>query len=161
MQNITELIAKPATQRPEAQAPLTQQERDVIGYFFFRLRLINPMFYEQIAPDEATERLVKREHAAMLRKLTREQVDTGLGGYKRLIAEGHPEYRFASLAQIIGVLERGGYAPDEINTGRAGIYKTAPRPALEDQTAKERRRRDGVRQCASILSMFDEDTASD
>ncbi len=161
MKNVTELLTTPVTERAQAQAPLTPQERDVIGYFFFRLRLINPMFYEQIAPDETTERLVKREHAAMLRKFTREQIAQGLDGYKRLVADEHPEYRFASLAKIIGVVERGGYAADETNSGRAGIYKTFERPALEDKTTKERRRKDGIKHCASILSMFDEGEASD
>src|SRR5690554_1334906 len=90
MKNIAQIISNPTARPADTQAPLTQPERDAIGYFFFRLRLFSPMFYEQIAPDEKTERLVKREYAAMLRVLSREQIDAGLRGYKRLVAEGHP-----------------------------------------------------------------------
>lgn len=163
MQSVTDVIlASDRGVQPAGPMPLTERERDSVAYFFSRLRLIEPMFFDQVAPDEDTERLVKREFSNMLRGFTREQIDLGLAGLKRAMADRHPDFKFLTLPKIIGLLECRGRLPvADGEWARAGIYHEArPERLLDDKGAKERRREVGRRECAKLLAMFDDEEAA-
>lgn len=116
MKKINEIVPGQPSRTP---LQLSEQERDSVAYFFVKLKLIDPRFYDEIMPDETTERLVKREHAAMICKHTREKIDKAFEGLKLLMGENHPDYKRLTISKVVGLLTNGG-SPD---AAPAGIYK--------------------------------------
>lgn len=162
MQSVTDVIlASEQGGQPVGPAPLSEQERDVVGYFFSRLRLIDPLFFDQVAPDVETERLVKREFANMLRRFSRAQVDAGLAGLKRAMSMRLADFRFLTVPKIIGLVECGGKLPaGDGDFARAGIYREFRRERLlEDEEAKAERLAAGRRGCADLLTILDDGAA--
>jgi hypothetical protein len=124
MKSITEIISNPE-RRQSAPAPLTDQERDSVAYFFLRLKLIDPKWYDEIMPDKKTEDLVKREHMNMIRAFSRQKIDFGMGELKKIIGNNHPDYRRLTISKVAMFIGNGG-SPDP---PAAGMYKIAP-PAI-------------------------------
>lgn len=149
MRHVSELIERERADKP---APLTEQERDSVAYFFFRLKLIDPRFFDEIMPDAETERMVKREHSNMLRGYSREKIDRGIGVLKQLLGSNHPDFRRLTVAKIIGLIANGG-SPD---CAPAGIYKIHQRPALPDKTQVEKSRAAGEAVMSDLLGMFED-----
>lgn len=142
-------------------APLNDQERDSVAYFFAKFAVVDFASFKQLMPDVSAERAVKREYANMLRGFSREQIDLGFAGLKRAQALGCRDFRFPKVAQIIGLVRSGGRLPDESGRwARAGIYRESrPERLIESAADKQRRREVGVRECEKLLSMFDEGVA--
>jgi hypothetical protein len=158
MQDVTTLLAKPPTQhqrRPMSSAELTEEQRNAVGYFFARLRLVNATQYDALMPDEKTEQITKREYAAHLIGFTQEQIDRGLAGLHEMRQMGHPDYRFLDINQAIGLIAHGGVT--EGNPAR--IHKPFAPLQLPDKTAQERSKAAGARTLDSLKSLFPEETA--
>lgn len=119
MKKITEIVPGQPSREP---LQLSDQERDSVAYFFVKLKLIDPRFYDEILPDETTERFVKREHAGLIGKHSRDKIDKAFEGLKLLMGENHPDYKRLTISKVIGLLTNGG-SPD---AAPAGIYKLSP-----------------------------------
>jgi hypothetical protein len=150
MKNVSEIINRQSHQA--APTPLSEVERDSVAYFFFRLKLIDPKFYDEIMPDETTERLVKREHANMIRTYSREKIDKGMKGLKHLLGTNHPDFKRLTISKIVGLISNGG-SPD---CAPAGIYKYSGLPALPDKSVVEKSRAAGAEALPRLLGMFEE-----
>lgn len=125
MKSVSEIIQAASEPPKNRVAPLTEVERDSIAYFFFRLKLIDPKFYDEIMPDKATEQLIKREHSNMIRGFSRKKIDFGMGELKKVIGSNHPDYRRLTVSKVAMFIANGG-SPDP---PAAGMYKIGP-PAI-------------------------------
>lgn len=152
MQLSSDVLNAQAGQRHGRPAPLSDLERDAVVYFFVRLKLIEPNFYDQIMPDESTERAVKREFANQLRSFSKERIDKGFYELKRLIGSRHPDYKYLSVPKIIGLMANGG-SPE---CAPAGIYKLHQRAALPDKTQVQKSRAAGEAVMPGLLGMFED-----
>lgn len=152
MKQINEIVVSSIERQPRKAPQLTDVERDSVAYFFFRLKLIDPRFYDEIMPDEKTEQLVKREHANMIRGFSREKIDFGMGELKKLAGSNHPDYRRLTVSKVIMLISNGG-SPD---CAPAGIYKISPPPALPDLATQAKAKAAGERVMPGIMKMFEE-----
>ena len=137
------------------QIPLADYEKDTIAYFFAKLKLTDPRFYVQAMPDEKTEQITKRDYANQLRYLTNEQIDKGFTELRRLMASNHHDYKFMTIPKAIGLCD--GSAAVIVGEGiQVGAHKEFPIALPEPKEHRSKRYQEGVRQCESILAMFDE-----
>ena len=143
-------------QKPaKPQIPLADYEKDTIAYFFAKLKLTDPRFYVQAMPDEKTEQITKRDYANQLRYLTNEQIDKGFTELRRLMASNHPDYKFMTIPKAIGLCD--GSAAVIVREGvQAGANKVLPPSLPEPKEHRSKRYQEGVRQCESILAMFED-----
>lgn len=102
--------------------PLQQHEREAIFYFFAKLKMLDPIAFDRAMPDDKQEKAVKTEFANSIRGFTKEQIDSAFGELKKQIGLGNPDFRFLSVARVVGFVANNGN-PDAV---RAGIYKIAP-----------------------------------
>ncbi len=133
------------------KAPLNDYERDLVIYFFAKLKLADPRFYLQAMPDEKTEKITKREFSEQLRKLTKEQIDNGFAQLHRLMAASDPNYRFLTIPKVIGVCN--GSSQEGV---QAGAYKRFEPLAIPDLTSIEKARKAGRIEIDGLLSMLEE-----
>lgn len=133
------------------KAPLNDFERDLVIYFFAKLKLTDPRFYLQAMPDEKTEKITKREFSESLRTLTKEKIDCGFAELHQLMATNHPDYKFLTIPKVIGVCNG---AASEGNP--AGAHKYFEPLALPDKTAQEKARAAGACELDRLMSMFKE-----
>lgn len=134
--------------RPMGADQLTLPEREAVGYFFVRLKMLDPMQFDNLMPDDKTERLIKREYAPYLRHLTRDKIDAGFAVIHDLRQQGDPEHKFLNIDKIIGVI-------CDRTTGRAGIYKVFEPLGLPDKTAEERARKAARPHLDELKGMFE------
>lgn len=148
-------------QRPAVKPvlPLADYERDVIAYFFAKLKLTDQRFYTQAMPDTKTEEITKRDYSNQLRYLTNEQIDNGFSELRRLMAANHIEYKFMTIPKAIGLCD--GTAAVLIAEGvQAGARKPFDKPALpEPLEYRSKRYEEGVKQAAALLAMLDDKPA--
>lgn len=102
--------------------PLNQTERDAVYYFFAKLKLFDPIRYDQIMPDAKSEKATKTEYANSIRGFTKLQIDFGFGELKKLVGLNDPDYKFLTVARIVGFIANGG----NCEPPRAGMYKLDP-----------------------------------
>jgi hypothetical protein len=131
------------------KAPLNDFERDLVIYFFAKLKLTDPRFYLQAMPDEKTEKITKREFSESLRTLTKEKIDCGFAELHQLMATNHPDYKFLTIPKVIGVCNG---AASEGNP--AGAHKYFEPLALPDKTAQEKARKAGACELDRLMNMF-------
>jgi hypothetical protein len=131
------------------KAPLNDFERDLVIYFFAKLKLTDPRFYLQAMPDEKTEKITKREFSESLRTLTKEKIDCGFAELHQLMATNHPDYKFLTIPKVIGVCNG---AASEGNP--AGAHKYFEPLALPDKTAQEKARKVGACELDRLMNMF-------
>ncbi len=106
----------------KAPPPLTHEEREAILYFFAKFKLLDPIAFDRAMPDERTEKATKTEFANSIRGFTKEQIDLGFAELKKLVGQNHPDYKFLSVAKLVGFVSSGG----TVDQAPAGIYKLAP-----------------------------------
>ena len=133
------------------KAPLNDFERDLVIYFFAKLKLTDPRFYLQAMPDEKTEKITKREFSESLRTLTKEKIDCGFAELHQLMATNHPDYKFLTIPKVIGVCSG---AASEGNP--AGAHKYFEPLALPDKTAQEKARKAGACELDRLMNLFAE-----
>jgi hypothetical protein len=136
--------------------PLDENERNVIAYFFAKLKLSDQRFYAQAMPDERTESITKRDYANKLRHFTKEQVDQGFEKLRKLMAANHADYRFLTIPKVIGVID--GTAEAVIQEGvQAGAYNHfKPLGLPEPMEHKQQRYKTGSERCQELLAMLDD-----
>ena len=149
MKNINELM-RPGSQvkKPMGSDELTRQEIDSVAYFFARVKMIDPMFYDLAMPDSTTEAIVKREHAVFVKDLTRDAMDIGFASLHALRQQGEPDYKYLTLDKIIGVI-------CDSSTKPAGIYKYFKPAGIEDKTKREKDREIAKQEIEKIKSILD------
>ena len=133
------------------RAPLNDFERDLVIYFFAKLKLTDPRFYLQAMPDEKTEKITKREFSEQLRGLSKEKIDCGFAQLHQLMGANDPEYRFLTIPKVIGVCS--GSAGEGV---QAGAYKLFEPLALPDLTTIEKSRKAGRNELDGLLNLFNE-----
>lgn len=133
------------------KAPLNDYERDLVIYFFAKLKLADPRFYLQAMPDEKTEKITKREFSESLRVLTKEKIDCGFAELHQLMATNHPDYKFLTIPKVVGVCN---VAAKEGNPARA--HKEFEPLALPNKTAMEKARKAGACELDRLMSMLQE-----
>lgn len=152
MKAISEIIDKPLNQsvrRPMGSDELTKDQASAVGYFFVRLKMLDPLQYDTMMPDTKTEGLIKREHAAYLKDLTREKIDAGFAIVHEYRQSGDPDFKFLNIDRIVGVI-CGSTA------SRAGMYKLFSPIGLPDITAQERAKEAGAKELERLKGLFDE-----
>lgn len=159
MQQVSTFFNAPRQYRPD-EKPLTDFERDAVVYFFAKLKIADSRFYDQIMPDETTERIVKREFAGMIRGFSKEKIDNGFRELNKLIASNHPEYKFLKIQSVIGLVANNG-AQEASQAGAARQFESLYDPntgtyRLEDQTAKAKRYETGLKNTSALLAMLSE-----
>jgi hypothetical protein len=133
--------------------PLDDQERDLIAYFFAKLKLTDPRFYSQAMPDEKTEQITKRDYANALRYLTNDQIDNGFNRLRSLMAANHNDYRFLTIPKVIGLCD--GTAAVMAQEGvQVGAHKILPPALPEPKEYRSKRYEEGIKQCQDILAML-------
>jgi len=135
--------------------PLADYEKDVIAYFFAKLKLTDQRFYTQAMPDEKTEQITKRDYSNQLRYLTNEQIDKGFTELRKLMAANHPEYKFMTIPKAIGLCD--GTAAVILQEGvQVGAHKVLPPALPEPPEYKSKRYQEGIKQAAALLAMLDD-----
>lgn len=133
------------------KAPLNDYERDLVIYFFAKLKLADPRFYIQAMPDEKTEKITKREFSESIRTLNEEKIDCGFAELHQLMAANHPDYKFLTIPKVIGVCT---------GAAREGNPAAAHKPfeplALPDKTSLEKARKAGACELDRLMTMFAE-----
>ena len=145
---------------PIGSVDMTAQEVDSVAYFFVRLKSISPQQYDLLMPDDKTESIVKREHAAYVKDLTRAQIDKGMAVYHKKKQAGDKKYTFLDLDIVIGLIVHGegsgmnsGAYKDFYARDENGIAKRLPEPEYQRQNRKEK----GLQHTSRILNMFDDE----
>lgn len=133
--------------------PLADFERDVIIYFFGKLKLADPRFYNQAMPDEKTEKITKREYSQKLRYLTNEQIDKGFIKLHQLMSQNDPDYRFLTIPKVIGLCDGSAMINGEEGV-QAGAHKPFAPLQLPDLTAISKSKQAGRAELDKMLSMF-------
>ncbi len=110
--------------------PLQAREREAIYYFFAKFKMLDPIAFDKAMPDERQENAVKTEFANSIRGFTKEQIDFGFGELKKLIGMNLPDYRFLTVARVVGFVANGG----NTEVARSGMYKIAP-PVIKPAAA--------------------------
>ncbi|WP_323845379.1 hypothetical protein [Microbulbifer magnicolonia] len=136
---------------PMGSSELKERERDVVAYFFLRLRMINGEQFDRLFPDERTEALAKREYAAHLKDFSREEIDRGIAAYHENRQYGVNGFQFLDVDRAIGLIKNSGL----IEGNPARIHKLFEPQALPDKTAEEKSRRAGARELEKMRSLFD------
>lgn len=145
-----------AAGRPMGSQELSKEQRHAIGYFFVRIKAIDPLQYDTLMPDEKTEAVVKREYAPQLASFTTDQIDKGIQALHKERQAFNPEYKFINFDKVIGLIKNGG----NVGGVRAGLYsdmydRSAPRlPEPEHQRRK--RKEMGRKACSSILDILND-----
>jgi hypothetical protein len=134
--------------KPISSDQLTKEQRDAVGYFFFRLKAIDPGEFDRHMPDRKTESIIKREYAGSLMGMTKEQMDNGFAALHDLRREGHEDFKFLNIDRVIGLMYESG------KTNQAHKVFTPRLP--ESKEAKEERKARGREKCSAILSIFNE-----
>jgi len=153
-------LAGYTNQRPavKPQLPLADYEKDVIAYFFAKLKLTDQRFYTQAMPDEKTEQITKRDYSNQLRYLANEQIDKGFTDLRKLMAANHPEYKFMTIPKAIGLCD--GTAAVIIQEGvQIGAHKEFEHVLMqlpEPPEYKSKRYQEGIKQAAALLAMLDD-----
>ena len=143
----------PVEQKP--MLPLADFEKDTISYFFAKMKLTDQRFYDQAMPDANVERITKRDYANQIRYMTNEQIDSGFTALRKLMAANHPEYKFLTIAKMIGVCD--GTAQIKREEGvQVGAHKVLPIALPEPLEYKSKRYEKGISHAAALLAMLDE-----
>lgn len=150
MQSSNEIVASYANVQRFETKPLADNERNAVAYFFMKLRIADPRFYDQAMPDEKTEKFTKREFSEFIRKFTKEKIDNGFVQLHKLLACGNPDYKFLTIQKVIGLIENGG-AGEGVQVGAHRLF--APL-ALPDLTAQAKAKQAGAQELSGMLSMF-------
>jgi hypothetical protein len=151
MQTSNEIVSSYATAQRFQTKPLADNERNAVAYFFMKLRIADPRFYDQAMPDETTEKFTKREFSEFIRGFTKEKIDKGFLNLHKFLADSHPDYKFLTIQKVIGLVENGG-AGEAV---QSGAFKLFPRMlGLEDQTEKAKRYELGKKKSSELLSML-------
>lgn len=159
MKQVSTFFSAPAQYKPE-EKPLTDFERDAVAYFFAKLKIADPRFFDQAMPDDKTEQITKREFAGMIRGFTKEKIDKGFRELHKLVAAGHDDYKFLKIQTVIALVANSGMS----EAHRAGAYSrfeslydpSTGTYRLEDQNAKAKRRELGIKNTSSLLAMLSE-----
>lgn len=149
MQTSNDIVASYANVQRFETKPLADNERNAVAYFFMKLRIADPRFYDQAMPDEKTEKFTKREFSEFIRKFTKEKIDNGFVQLHKLLACGNPDYKFLTIQKVIGLIENGG-AGEGV---QAGAHRLFAPLALPDKTAEEKARKAGAQELGSMLSL--------
>jgi len=151
MQTSNEIVSSYANAERYQTKPLADNERNAVAYFFMKLRIADPRFYDQAMPDETTEKFTKREFSEFIRGFTREKIDKGFLNLHKFLADGHPDYKFLTIQKVIGLVENGG-AGEAV---QSGAFKLFPRYiGIEDQTEKAKRYELGKQKSSELLAML-------
>lgn len=150
MQPSNEIIQSYANVQRFDTKPLADNERNAVAYFFMKLRIADPRFYDQAMPDEKTEKFTKREFSEFIRGFTKEKIDRGFLELNKLLAAGNPDYKFLTIQKVIGLIENGG-ASEGV---QAGAYRLFAPLALPDKTAQEKARQAGAQELGSLRNLF-------
>lgn len=140
--------------RPTASADLTKDQRHAVGYFFVRLKSVDPVQYDVLMPDEKTEAVIKREFAHYISKYTPAQIDLGMARLHKLRQDNDKDYRFLNIDKTIGLIKND----DKAGAPAAGTYKILHRSQLlpEPEEHKAKRKEQGIKHTKRLLGMFDD-----
>lgn len=135
--------------------PLADFERDLVIYFFAKLRLADPRFYNQAMPDDKTEKITKREYSQAIRYLTKEQVDNGFVLLHKAMAGNEPDYRFLTISKVIGLCDGSAMIASQEGV-QAGAHKVLPPALPEPKEYKSKRYEEGIKHTSALLAMLDD-----
>ena len=156
MSEISEYIKKvkvnQKSRAPVSSDQLTENQRQAVGYFFARLRSVDPVQYDAMMPDEKTEAITKREYAQHIMNFTKDQIDNGIDGLHTHRQQNDPDYKFLNIDKAIGLVANNGHK----YASRAGIYKEFPKALPEPPEYKTRRRKAGEAELEKLRGMFDD-----
>jgi hypothetical protein len=107
MKSVSDLIMKPKSEVGQ-EKELQPEQKDAIGYFFAKLRIIYGNQYLVNYPDEKTEAFAKREYARHIVEITREQMDEGFDLLHQQRQKNADEWRYMDVDKIIGLIKTGG-----------------------------------------------------
>jgi len=155
------LIGHTVSDGRKVSLPLADFERDLVIYFFAKLKLADPRFYNQSMPDERTEKLTKREFSNSIRYLDNEKIDKGFSLLHKAMAANEPEYRFLTIPKVVGLCD--GSATISSSEGvQAGAHKVFETLALpEPLEYKSSRYQEGIKQTSALLAMFEDDSKAE
>jgi len=139
----------PSSRQITEKLPLNEFERDLVIYFFAKLKLTDPRFYVQAMPDEKTEKITKREFSEHIRGMTKDKIDQGFAQLHQFMGASNPEFKFLTIPKVIGVCN--GSASEGV---QIGAYKKFEPIALPDITAIEKARIAGHKELEGLLGMF-------
>ena len=105
MKQVSQIVGQ--TGQSVAVAPLNDQQKDSVVYFFLRLKLTYGNQYSVNMPDEKTESLIKREYARQVFNLTRQKIDKGFDSLHKMRQSDPEKWRFMDIDQVIGVIKNG------------------------------------------------------
>lgn len=115
------------------RAPLTDEQIQIVGYFFARVRVIYGNQYAINYPDETTEKLAKREYAREICSVTPEKLAKGFDVLHKQRQTNPEAWKFLDIDKIIGLVKNGAEGvsrPPSIESTRQmliGIeYKRTP-----------------------------------
>lgn len=150
MQTSNEIVQAYANVQRFETKPLADNERNAVVYFFMKLKIADPRFYDQAMPDETTEKFTKREFSEFIRGFTKAKIDKGFFELNKLLAAGNPDYKFLTVQKVIGLIENGG-AGEGV---QAGAYRLFAPLALPDKTAIEKARKVGAQELGGMLQIL-------
>lgn len=89
------------------RAPLTDEQIQIVGYFFARLRVIYGNQYAVNYPDETTEKLAKREYAREICSVTPEKLAKGFEVLHKQRQTNAEAWKYLDIDKIIGLIKNG------------------------------------------------------
>lgn len=96
------------TQLPTEPAPLTDQQKDSVSFFFMRLKLVYGPLYDSAIPDQTSEKFARREYGKHVANLTREQISKGFDLLHRLKQGAERDkWRYMDIDGVIGLIKHG------------------------------------------------------
>lgn len=149
-----------ATNGPMTSDQLSKRQRDAVGYFFRRLKLVSPAEYDRMVPTESTRTELQRDYAPYLKDFSKAHIDAGFDRLHTLRQQGDPEHRFLDIDKAIGLVQvaarTGVYSP---RSGKFFIPKPDPEAQpnyLPDRSKEERCEAARERALAKVNALFND-----
>lgn len=120
--NLIERSNKGERRNVKSPLPLKQHEKEAVYYLFAKFQLLDPIAFKTAMPNLNIERIVKNEFSNLIRGFTKTQIDYGFGELKKLIGMNNPDYKYLTVAKVVGFVANGGNSEPP----RAGMYAIEP-----------------------------------
>lgn len=154
--NMQTTLAETENQNPQFPLPkgparsdaFNEPQRQVVAYFFMRLKAADSQQYDVLMPDTNTEQIIKAEYAHHLVNFTPLQIDRGFEQFHKHRQAGDEKYRFLNIDQVIGLISG-------CSTGVAA-HKAFKPLQIESDAQKQQRKALGSKHCAELLKMLSE-----
>lgn len=116
-----------SARRPMTGDELTPQQKQAVGYFIRRLKLVSPAEFDRMVPSAEVRKEIQRDYAPYVKDFSRAHIDAGFDRLHTLRQQGDPEYKFLDIDKAIGLIQmaarQGVYSP---RSGKFFIAKPDP-----------------------------------